>query len=98
MPPIFLFLALSSLSLGADLASVSSIPASTLDSLGDTAGGFGSGACYDRKAGILYLTTDRGPGDGVIDFSPRLYAVPIPTSDAQPSVGPRSLTSGASAK
>jgi hypothetical protein len=91
MLPIFLVLALAFSASGADLASVSSLPASTLDSLGDTAGGFGSGSAYDPKAGILYLTSDRGPGDGTINYSPRLFAVPIPTSDAQSSVGPRSV-------
>jgi len=93
----------------AELESVSSVPASTLDSMGETAGGYGSAAAYDRKAGILYLTTDRGPGDGKIDFSPRLYAVQIsspsamergPTenikSNAQASVGTRSAASAAS--
>jgi len=93
----------------AELESVSSVPSSTLDSLGETAGGYGSAAAYDRKAGILYLTTDRGPGDGKIDFSPRLYAVQIsspaamergPTenskSNAQASEGTRSAASAAS--
>ena len=63
------------------LESLSSIPSSTLDSLGDTAGSFGSGSSYDPKAGILYLTTDRGPGDGAVDFSPRLYSIPLPTDE-----------------
>ena len=70
MPTIFLLLALTSFSLGVDLASVGSIPANTLDSLGETAGGYGSGSAYDPKAGLLYLTSDRGPGDGTIDYSP----------------------------
>ena len=111
MLPIFLILALSFPAFAAELESVSSIPSSTLDSLGETAGGYGSAAAYDRKAGILYLTTDRGPGDGKIDFSPRLYAVQIsspaamergPTenskSNAQASVGTRSLGLEALAK
>ncbi len=85
MFPLFGFLVLASTAFGADLESVSSIPASALDSLGDTAGSYGSGACYDRKAGILYLTTDRGPGDGAIDFSPRLYALPLPKESASKS-------------
>ena len=85
MVPIFLLLALAFSISAADLESVSSIPASALDSLGDTAGSYGSGACYDRKAGILYLTTDRGPGDGAIDFSPRLYALPLPKESASKS-------------
>jgi len=80
MPVILLFLALSFSALGAELESLNSIPSSTLDSMGDTAGSYGSGASYDRKAGILYLTTDRGPGDGKIDFSPRLYALPLESS------------------
>ena len=78
MLPIFLVLALAFSAFGADLASVSSLPASTLDSLGDTAGGFGSGSAYDPKAGILYLTSDRGPGDGTIPYTPRLFAIPMP--------------------
>ena len=60
------------------LESVSSIPSSTPDSLNDTAGSFGSGAAYDPDSKTLYLTTDRGPGDGAVVFSPRLYAIPIP--------------------
>ena len=78
MFPLFAFLALISSAFSAELESIGSIPASALDSLGDTAGSYGSGACYDRKAGILYLTTDRGPGDGTIDYAPRLYALPLP--------------------
>ena len=101
MPPIFLFLALTSLSLGADLQSVGSVPSSTLDSLGDTAGGYGSGSAYDPKAGILYLTSDRGPGDGTIDYSPRLFAIPLPnhpvnvnepsSAASKPAPGPGAL-------
>jgi hypothetical protein len=91
MLPIFLVLALAFSAFGADLESVGSVPSSTLDSLGDTAGGYGSGSAYDPKAGILYLTSDRGPGDGTIDYSPRLFAVQFSTSDAQSSVGPRSV-------
>jgi len=78
MPVILLLLALSFSAFSADLESVSSIPASTLDSLGETAGGYGSAAAYDAKAGILYFTSDRGPGDGKIDYAPRLYALPLP--------------------
>ena len=108
MPAIFLLLALTFSAFGADLESVGSVPSSTLDSLGETAGGYGSGSAYDAKAGILYLTSDRGPGDGTIDYSPRLYAVQIyspaamergPTenskSTAQASVGTRSAASTA---
>ena len=79
MRGIFLLLALAiAPALGADLESVGSIPSSTLDSLGDTAGSYGSGSAYDAKAGILYLTSDRGPGDGTIDYSPRLFTIPMP--------------------
>ena len=87
MPVFFLLLALTTLPAfaGPKLESVNSIPSSTLDSMGDTAGSYGSGASYDRKAGILYLTTDRGPGDGKIDFSPRLYAIPLPKESASKS-------------
>lgn len=78
MAAIFLLLALTFSVFGADLESVGSIPSSTLDSLGDTAGSYGSGSAYDAKAGILYLTSDRGPGDGTIDYSPRLFAMTMP--------------------
>ena len=78
MPAIFLLLALTFSAFGADLESVGCIPSSTLDSLGDTAGSYGSGSAYDTKAGILYLTSDRGPGDGTIDYSPRLFAIHMP--------------------
>ena len=63
------------------LESVSSIPSSDLDSLNDTAGSFGSGAAYDPDSKTLYLTTDRGPGDGAVVFSPRLYVIPIPPDE-----------------
>jgi len=85
MPPLFLLFILTVPLLAAELESLNSIPSSTLDSMGDTAGSYGSGASYDRKAGILYLTTDRGPGDGKIDFSPRLYAIPLPKESASKS-------------
>jgi len=78
MLPVFLPLLLIPLAGSAQLESVRSIPSSTLDSLGETAGGYGSAAAYDAKAGILYLTSDRGPGDGTIDYAPRLYALPLP--------------------
>ncbi|NCZ53476.1 MAG: esterase-like activity of phytase family protein, partial [Verrucomicrobia bacterium] len=38
---------------------------------------FGSGTAYDPNSKTLYLTTDRGPGDGNIDFSPRFYSIPL---------------------
>ncbi len=63
------------------LESLSSIPSATLDSLNDTAGSFGSGATYDPNPKTLYLTTDRGPGDGNIDFSPRLYSIPLQSDE-----------------
>jgi hypothetical protein len=76
---LFLFLGLALPAFATPkLESVNSIASSTLDSLGDTAGSFGSGTSYDPKAGILYLTTDRGPGDGKVDYSPRLYAISLP--------------------
>ena len=80
MAAIFLLLALTFSVFGADLESVGSIPSSTLDSLGDTAGGYGSGSAYDAKAGLLYLTSHRGPGDGTIDYSPRLFAISLPNA------------------
>ena len=63
------------------LESVSSIPSSAPDSLNDTAGSFGSGAAYDPDSKTLYLTTDRGPGDGAVVFSPRFYVIPIPPDE-----------------
>ena len=78
MPHVFSFLALISSAFAAELESVRSIPSSTLDSIGETAGGYGSAAAYDAKAGILYFTSDRGPGDGKIDYAPRLYALTLP--------------------
>ena len=75
-PLLFLILLLTSnLFAQPQLESLSSIPSATLDSLNDTAGSFGSGATYDPSTKTLYLTTDRGPGDGNIDFSPRLYSI-----------------------
>jgi hypothetical protein len=79
MRPILLLLLLLTSNLFATpkLESLSSIPSSTLDSLNDTAGSFGSGATYDPNTKTLYLSTDRGPGDGNIDFSPRFYSIPL---------------------
>ena len=67
------------------LEKLSSIPSSTVDSLNDTAGSFGSGAAYDPNSKTLYLTTDRGPGDGAVDFAPRLYAIPFPPNEQNPA-------------
>jgi len=79
MHSLFLFILLLTSNLFAQpkLESLSSIPSSTLDSLNDTAGSFGSGSTYDPNTKTLYLTTDRGPSDGKIDFSPRLYSIPL---------------------
>jgi len=83
MHPLFLPILLLTSTLFAQpkLESLSSIPSSTLDSLNDTAGSFGSGATYDPSTKTLYLTTDRGPGDGAVDFSPRLYSIPLPPDE-----------------
>jgi len=79
MHPLFLLILLLTSTLLAQpkLEKLSSIPSATLDSLNDTAGSFGSGATYDPSTKTLYLTTDRGPNDGNIDFSPRLYSIPL---------------------
>jgi len=83
MHPLFLLILLLTSTLFAQpkLESLSSISSATLDSLNDTAGSFGSGATYDPNTKTLYLTTDRGPGDGNIDFSPRLYSIPLPPNE-----------------
>ena len=72
MRPLFLLILLVTSTLFAQpqLESLSSIPSATLDSLNDTAGSFGSGAAYDPDSKTLYLTTDRGPGDGNSDGVP----------------------------
>ena len=81
-PLLFLILLLTSnLFAQPKLESLSSILSATLDSLNETAGSFGSGATYDSNTKTLYLTTDRGPGDGNIDFSPRLYSIPLPPDE-----------------
>ena len=54
MVRIFLPLAFTIVSApAAELESVSSIPSSTLDCLGDTAGSYGSAAAVDRKPDLL---------------------------------------------
>jgi hypothetical protein len=68
------------------LEQISSIPSSTLDSLNETAGSFGSGAAYDSNIKTLYLSTDRGPGDGTVDFAPRLYAIPLQPEEKNPAL------------
>jgi len=87
----FLFLLFFASSLTAiatpQLELVGSIPASSVDSLRDSAGSFGSGIAYDHKASLLYLTTDRGPSDGKINFAPRLYSVSLkPDGDPVESI------------
>ena len=93
MLPILLLLALTFSTFGAGLESVGFISSSTLDSFGETAGGYGSAAAYDAQVGILYLTSDRGPGDGTIDYAPRLFAVPIPSPNTQNPVGTQASAS-----
>lgn len=60
------------------------IPASTRDSLGDTAGGFGSAVAYDARTGSVFMMPDRGAGDGTIDYRPRCYRLEIRRDASDP--------------
>src|SRR5690242_5100955 len=48
-----------------------SIAADATDKNGETIGGIGSGLAYDAKENVLFAISDRGPGDGTIDYCPR---------------------------
>jgi len=48
------------------------IPAALLDDQGETVGGIGSAMELSRD-GQLVMLSDRGPGDGTIEFRPRLH-------------------------
>ena len=48
-----------------------SIPSDAVDKAGETIGAIGSGLAYDPKENILFAISDRGPGDGTIDYCPR---------------------------
>ena len=47
------------------------IEADALDRANETLGGIGSGLAYDAKENVVFAVSDRGPGDGTIDYSPR---------------------------
>ena len=48
-----------------------SIPSDAVDKAGETIGAIGSGLAYDLKENVLFAISDRGPGDGTIDYCPR---------------------------
>ncbi len=53
------------------------LPSNTLDQLGDTVGGIGSGLVYDPKTDLYFCIPDRGPGDGTLPFRPRFVKLRI---------------------
>lgn len=48
-----------------------SIDSASRDGEGETIGGIGSGLTYDPKEQLYFAVSDRGPGDGTIDYRPR---------------------------
>ncbi|MDB6172181.1 MAG: motif putative anchor domain protein [Chthoniobacteraceae bacterium] len=56
------------------------IPANTLDLEGETVGGIGSGITYDAKEDVYLAVSDRGAGDGTIDYMPRFDTMKVTVS------------------
>ncbi len=53
------------------------LPADTRDQFGDTVGGIGSAIAYDATEDLYYMTSDRGPGDGTLAYTPRIAVLRI---------------------
>ncbi|CAN5627623.1 esterase-like activity of phytase family protein [soil metagenome] len=68
----------SSLRAQAVIEASGELPADVRDKFGDTIGGIGSGMVYDAANDTYITVTDRGPGDGAIDFRPRYVVLKIP--------------------
>src|ERR1043165_3657287 len=47
------------------------IEADAVDKANETMGGIGSGLAYDPKENVVVAVSDRGPGDGTVDYCPR---------------------------
>jgi hypothetical protein len=72
-----LFVAVSVQAQSARVVAYGELPADTRDARGDTIGGIGSGIAYDRKTGLYYCVSDRGPGDGTLPYSPRIVSLQV---------------------
>src|SRR5438874_2577700 len=55
----------------AQLIARGKIEADALDKANETIGGVGSGLAYDGKDNVVLAVSDRGPGDGTVDYCPR---------------------------
>jgi hypothetical protein len=62
-----------------------SIAADALDRLGETVGGIGSGLVYDAHEKVYLAVSDRGPGDGMIDYRPRFHRLRISQAPGDPT-------------
>ena len=72
--------------LPARLLAVGTVPHDALDKEGETLGGFGSGLAADPGTADRYFSvTDRGPGDGTIDYRPRIQTWRINRDPADPA-------------
>lgn len=67
----------------AHLAAEGTILSSVRDCNDETVGGIGSGLAYDVKHNIYLAVSDRGPGDGTIDYRPRFDSVILTSSPAE---------------
>lgn len=56
------------------------VPPDQRDREGETIGAIGSAAAYDAKADTFFFATDRGPGDGTVDFRPRVQEARVKVS------------------
>jgi hypothetical protein len=57
-----------------------SIPANAVDKANETIGAIGSGLAYDAKENVVFAVSDRGPGDGSIDYCPRFDVLRVERS------------------
>lgn len=72
-----LFVAVFVQAQSAKVVAYGELPADARDVRGDTIGGIGSGIAYDRKTGLYFCVSDRGPGDGTLPYSPRIVSLQI---------------------
>jgi len=55
----------------AHLIAQGKIQPDAIDRSNETIGGIGSGLAYDSRDDVVFALSDRGPGDGTIDYCPR---------------------------
>ena len=63
-----------------ELIARGSIAADAVDKAGETVGAIGSGLAYEPKENVVFAISDRGPGDGTIDYCPRFDVLRVTQS------------------